>query len=285
MADQPSINAWLSQAKQRLATSGADAPDLDAKLMLCEITGLSSAQLISRSDVVLDCHAIEKANSMLTRRLSGEPLHRILQWREFYGRRFDISPETLIPRPDTETLIDSVLATVGDRSASLKILDMGTGTGNIGVTLAAELPSSHVIVADFSREALKTAVKNAGTHGVAGRVTAVHTDLFDTVTGSFDLLVSNPPYIPVAELDGLQPEVRLHEPHRALLGGEDGMFFYERIFGEAMHYLEPEGQIFIEIGAGQEKQVELIANRNGFAIQEVFKDLSGIVRVLRAVLR
>ncbi len=272
----------LEQTITEMRNAGCDTPELDARLLLMGATGYSHAELISKSRDALEDDKAERFAGFSKRRLSKEPVHRILGRREFYGREFFLSPETLVPRPDTEVLIDVILDECRKDEADVRILDLGTGSGIIAITLVAELPKTEVVAVDISAQALVTAQKNADSLKVKGRVSFLHGDLYEPVTGQFDLIVSNPPYIKSTELEGLQDEVRLHDPIDALDGGSDGLVFYRRIFGESCKYLRGNAAICVEIGHDQGQKVCSIARECGYASPEVCRDFGGRDRVVIA---
>ncbi len=282
MPDEITFEGWQRWAATQLADNGSSTPQLDATLLLKEVTGVNSASLISMSKDSLSTEHLNSLEALMRRRLSGEPVHRILGWREFYSRKFLLSPETLVPRPDTETLIDAVLNEVGDHRSELRIIDLGTGSGAIAVTLAAELTQSHVVATDISSGALTTAQQNAQRLNVADRIDFLQSDLFEAVTGTYHLIVSNPPYIPDGDIGGLQVEVREHDPRTALAGGKDGLEFYRAIFSTGRDYLSRNGSVHVEIGAGMGDSVEAIARQHDFEISGRFADLGGITRVISA---
>ncbi|MEM9277514.1 MAG: peptide chain release factor N(5)-glutamine methyltransferase [Pseudomonadota bacterium] len=282
MPDQPTVGEWLRSAGGKIKAMQSSTPELDARLLLQEATGMSASRLISMSGERLETKSLSRVNAMLERRLDGEPVHRILGWREFYGRKFCLSGDTLVPRPETEILVEAVLEPMQDRREEIRILDIGTGSGVIAITLAAELSNSEIVATDVSEDALATARGNAEFIGVTARTSFVHSDLFENVDAKFDLIVSNPPYIPDREIGLLQKDVQLFDPHRALAGGEDGLDFYRAIFAECRNHLTDDGAVYVEIGMGQAEDVTLIANKNGFDAVTTFPDLSGIVRVVEA---
>ncbi|MGI9353108.1 MAG: peptide chain release factor N(5)-glutamine methyltransferase [Rhizobiaceae bacterium] len=285
MPDQPTIETWIRQAAKRLAERKIPTPDLDAKILLCEATGLSSAGIISNSRELLDAENVIRAEAFLQRRESGEPVHRILGRREFYGREFQLSADTLVPRPDTETLIEVVLGQMKNVGENVNILDIGTGSGVIAVTLAAELPAARVVASDISPNALSTAAENANRHGVECRIEFILSDVYSKINGQFDFIVSNPPYIPNGEIDTLENEVRLHDPYRALAGGEDGLNFYHTIFSEGRKHLSDSGVIILETGANQSDAVCALAAAHGYVKIGKFSDLCGVNRVVNACIR
>lgn len=219
--------------------------------------------------------------SCLKRRIAGEPLAYILGSCEFMGLEFKTDPRALIPRPETELLVEAAIRYAGGFAAPV-IADIGTGSGAIAVSLAKFLPSAKIIAGDISEAALRLAEENASRNGVRGRVVFVRSDLFSGMRAdACDMIVANPPYIVSSEIDGLSPEVR-SEPRLALDGGPDGLHFYRRICAEASRYLRPGGYLLMEIGAGQRRPVEAIIGDSGLRFVEVKEDYSAIERVIVA---
>lgn len=272
-----SIRALLVQAGQRLKEAGCDTPDLDARLLF------QAATRLSREDIILDPgrkipeEEIRHFEAAIMRRMGREPVSRILGEREFYGRRFRVTLATLDPRPDTETLVEAALALM---PAGARLLDLGTGTGAIAVTLLAERPDATAVATDLSQEALGVARENAERAGVAQRLRLIHGSWFAPVTEVFDIIVSNPPYIPSDDIAGLSPDVRNFDPVLALAGGADGLDPYRAIAPRAASHLAADGHLLVEIGAGQAEQVEAIFGASGFSKAERHADLAGHVRCL-----
>lgn len=278
-----------SEARRRgaraLVGAGIETASLDARLLLQAATGLSHAQLIDTDDEILPTAEAACFDAYLARRLAREPISRILGKREFQGLAFMLSPETLDPRPDTETLVDMALKLAAGLAAP-RLLDLGTGTGAIIISLLHALPGATAIATDISASALVTAGRNAEANGVANRLRLVQADWFGGIGDSFDIIVSNPPYIPQADIAELAPEVRLHDPHLALAGGEDGLDCYRQIIAAAPRFLAPGGHLLLEIGQGQSAAVRALLDVAGFAkpagIPPEQADLGGVVRVLAA---
>lgn len=219
----------------------------------------------------------------LRARLDGMPVHRILGARSFYGLAFKLSQSTLEPRPDTETLIDAVLPLVRktvETKGSCSIADLGIGTGAIGLALLAECPAAHCLGVDVSAEAVATALENAENLGLSQRYAAVTGNWLSGVEAQFDLIVSNPPYIPTADLASLAREVIYHDPMLALDGGPDGLDAYRVIAAQADSRLEGDGYLALEIGIEQRKPVTALFVASGLESAGVFPDLSGVERVL-----
>ncbi len=282
MSDHPTFAEVLLSAVNAFDYAKFDTPQMDARLLLCHAADISHTKLISSMHDAVSENVQQRFSEFVARRIAFEPVHRIIGMREFYGRDFVLGSEALIPRPDTETLIDTVLSKFEDRSAEMRILDLGTGSGVIAVTLACEFPNASVVAVDVSEDAVANCIENGEQLGVGGRLQVLHSDLFEKVSGKFDLIVSNPPYIPTADLEGLAPEVRLHDPLRALDGGADGMDFYRRIFARAKEFLKPDGMLALEFGFGQSDEISELAVANTFRDVSLHKDLGGIARVLIA---
>ena len=273
------LSKLLAKASYQFSTAGFQTPELDAKLLIQHITGFTSAELISKSNDILSVEQTVAFADFVERRLSHEPVHRIIGYREFYGRDFLLSDATLIPRPDTETLVEAVIEL---KPAS--VLEIGTGSGAIAISLAAELPQVEITATDISKDALETATTNAVSHDVLGRIKFLEADLFAGVAGKFDIIVSNPPYIPSTEIKTLQKEVKAFDPLLALDGGGDGLDFYRAIFQDAKAFLKPKGKACVEIGLAQEDDISRIATANGYNNITVIKDLNQINRVIVATL-
>jgi release factor glutamine methyltransferase len=269
--------------------AGLATPDLDARILLCVATGVSHEGLIADAERAMAPEEAARFAPMVERRLAGEPVSRICGRREFYGRSFVINAHTLDPRPDTETLIDTVLeiaAEDGWREQPLTIADLGTGSGAILITLLAELPLAHGIGVDLSVEALALAAENAARLGVTARAQFLKGDWLDGLAVKrFDLIVANPPYIPTREMAGLPPEVKDRDPHLALDGGTDGLDAYRRIAAGAAKALRPGGRIVLEIGMDQAPAVSGLLKESGFRLYGetgVRRDLAGRPRCLVA---
>lgn len=277
MPEHKTIAEVLQDATTAFRLAGLETPQLDAKLLMQHVTGYSSAGLISNSRQVVEPAEFLAFKSVMNRRLAREPVHRITGQREFFGRMFVLSAQTLVPRPDTEILVETVLS-----DQPQKILEIGVGSGAIAVSLACELQQVQILASDISQNALDTASKNAMTHGVSDRIKFVQADVYDGVEGLFEAIVSNPPYIPSNDMALLQDEVRNHDPALALDGGQDGLDFYRRTLEKAPDFLTESGCVCLELGIGQAQAVSLIAKCAGFENIKIFKDLNGIERVLKA---
>jgi len=246
-------------AQMSLAAAGVEDAGRDARLLAAAAAGVDTADIIARPERALSADEQDRLQSMVARRCAREPVSRILGVREIYGRPFALSPATLDPRPDSETLIGAALdiaAREGWRERPIRILDIGTGSGCLLLTLLAELPLAAGVGTDISDAALQTAAENAASLGLAMRVAFTQADLLDGIEGPFDLVVSNPPYIPSGDIAGLAAEVRRYDPGVALDGGEDGLDFYRRITASLPRFRA--GCVIFEVGAGQAEDVALL---------------------------
>jgi release factor glutamine methyltransferase len=285
MADNlpEALGPLLREARARLATAAVDDPALDARLIVEHFSGTRRTQAIAEPELKVAADALARIDAALRRRAGGEPVHRILGYREFYGLRLSLSPETLEPRPDTETLVEAVLPfvkAIAAREGACHILDLGTGTGAIALALLSVVPAATAVGVDIAAGALATASRNARQLGLADRFTALESDWFEKVSGRYHVIAANPPYICSRDIGNLQDEVRDFDPRKALDGGEDGLDPYRTIATEAEGFLEPEGKIAVEIGYAQQDDVAGIFTVAGYAPVGAFRDLGGNDRVL-----
>ena len=260
------------------ALSEIDGGARDARALLAEAVGLPAGRLSLEPDRVLSDDEMARFQSFLARRSHNEPVARILARRVFWGRDFTVSPATLDPRPETETLIAAAL----QLGPVPRLLDLGTGTGILAVTLLAEWPEAQGVASDLDPACLKTASENAARHGVSDRLTLIRSDWFAEVTGPFPLIVSNPPYIAAEEMADLAPEVANHDPHMALTDGADGLTAYRQIAAGAAAHLTPGGTLMVEIGPTQGQQVARLFTEAGLETPEIRPDLDGRDRVVIA---
>ena len=266
----------------RFKERGIDSPRLEAEILLACALGIRRIDLYVRHDQIVDDAGRARFRDMVRRRQEGCPTAHIVGKKEFYSLDFAVSPATLIPRPDTELLVDEALRQAKPLTDPL-IADIGTGTGCVAVALAHRLPKARIVAVDISPEALETARGNATRLGVADRVDFRLGDLLAPLAGLRpDLIVSNPPYIPTKDIAGLDPGVRDHEPALALDGGPDGLRVIERLAEQALSLLAPGGRLLVEIGAGQEEGARGVLTRAGFTVESVRKDGGGHPRVVRA---
>ncbi|WP_331304374.1 peptide chain release factor N(5)-glutamine methyltransferase [Methylobacterium oryzae] len=264
----------------RLHAGGIAEAAGDARFILLGILGLETRDLLIEGHRRVGADAAAALDAALTRRLAGEPVARILGGWEFWGLPFRLGPDTLVPRPDTEILVEVALAARPDRAAPLRFLDLGTGTGCILTALLSERPRATGVGLDRSESALRVARDNAVANGVGDRARFVAGDWCDALQGRFDLVVSNPPYIASDVIGTLEREVRGHDPAAALDGGADGLDAYRRILDGAGARLGPGGLLVLEIGYDQAASVTDLARAAGYREQGLARDLAGHDRVL-----
>lgn len=277
------LAALLASARRAMTESGIENAALDARVIVEHFSGTTRADAIARSDMTVDAGAVRSIHEAVARRIAGEPVYRILGFRDFYGMRLLLSTETLEPRPDTEALVDVILPYLRQLAASgqeCRILDLGTGSGAIALALLAAIPAARAIGVDVSADALATAARNALENGLSDRFEAVRSDWFEKISGEFQAIVSNPPYISSKELETLQREVLGHDPLKALHGGEDGLDAYRAIAAKAGKHIAPGGVVAVEIGHTQKADVVALFETAGFTLVEARKDLAGRDRAL-----
>jgi release factor glutamine methyltransferase len=266
--------------------AGLPTPELDARLLVLEACQMSPEDYMLQPETLVRMVEAELIGGFEARRIAREPVSRILGYREFWGRRFAIGPAVLDPRPDTETLIEAALALIGARHGEkpLRILDLGTGSGCVLVTLLAEMPHAWGIGSDISSQALGLARLNAERLGVASRAAFVQSDWAATFSGPFGLIISNPPYIERAGIDLLGDEVCCHDPQIALDGGTDGVAAYRRIIDDCARIAAPDAWVMLEVGRGKAPAVIDLFKKLGWLIEpdlhKVFQDLARIDRVV-----
>ena len=260
---------------ERLAAAGIEEAKLDARLLLEELCGTDRNDLLVHGDRPVTEQQENSYVNYIELRSRHIPLQHITGYQEFMGLRFKVTPDVLIPRQDTETLVEEVLKNLHD---GMRILDLCTGSGCILLSLLRYSNDCVGVGADLSKKALKVAEENAGSLGLTAEF--VQGDLFEPVTGKFEIIVSNPPYIPSNVIPTLMEEVREHDPLMALDGKEDGLYFYREITGKASEYLYPGGMLFLEIGCEQAGAVTELMKNAGYRDVTVCKDLAGLDRVV-----
>jgi release factor glutamine methyltransferase len=260
-----------------------DEATLDAEVLARHVLACDRATLLIRARDPLPSAFDRLFGALVERRLAREPVAYIIGHREFWGLEFEVSPAVLIPRPETELIVEEALAAMPARDAVGRIVDVGTGSGCLAVALAIEFSSATVIATDSSAAALEVAQRNSARHNVSNRISLVHADLLHGVRGSANLIVSNPPYLRDADAPHVQPEVVRYEPPSALFAGADGLDLVRRLFDEAPSYIAPDGRLIVEFGLGQEADVRAASQRAGWTVDHIRKDLQNIPRV--AILR
>jgi release factor glutamine methyltransferase len=277
----------IAEGARRLHNASVPEERRTAGVLLCHLLGVDRTHLLTRSDEEIEPSRYEQYIEFVERRASGEPVQYITGHQEFYGRDFAVTPDALIPRPETEFIIERVIALSALRPvASVPlIVDIGTGSGCIAVTLAAEFPAARVIATDISSAALNVARANAERHSVSSRIEFLEGDLFEPLAGrglegAIDFIATNPPYVPSEDQYVLQREVREWEPQVALFGGPKGLDIYRLLLADAQNYLKPDGFLVCEIGYTQLDRVTEMINETGLEVVEVTSDLQGFPRTL-----
>lgn len=280
----------VAEACQRIAEAfrqaGIDDAMTDARILTAHALSLSRAQLLAQSDRELEPREIDAVSVRAARRLRREPVSRILGYREFWGLKLEINPSVLDPRPDTEIVVEAALDWIAVRSLrneKLRLLDIGTGSGALLLALLSELPNAVGFGTDISPGALVTARVNAQRHNFANRCHLVCCNFATALRGPFELIVSNPPYIPSGEIETLAPEVRDHEPRVALEGGADGLAAYRALAADGRRLLADRGRLILELGQGQADAVGALLQKGELTVEDApRRDLSGIYRAISA---
>lgn len=270
----------LIRTRAAFRAAGLPTADLDARLLVAEAFGLSSTAVVIEGDRAATADGQTRLADFTRRRLDGEPVGRLLGRREFWGIPFALAPDTLEPRPDTETVVEAALAAFPHCDAPLRFADLGTGTGAIAVAILSERPNAVAVGLDLAPGAVAAAVKNAASAGVGTRFLGVVGDFSRLPVAGFDLIVSNPPYITSSDMASLDRGVLEYDPALALDGGPDGLVAYRALIPAAFAALGPEGRLIVEIGAGQERDVAALMTRAGFEAVFARPDLAGLDRVI-----
>ena len=278
------LAAFIKDAIDRLARTSVDNPALDARLLIGHVLGLDRAALLAQSARALTNDEEKACHALLDQRAAGKPVSRIVGKREFWRLPFGLNKATLDPRPDSETMIEVLVSLWktgwGKKEKNERILDLGTGTGCLLLSLLHERPNATGLGVDVTDDAVTQAKKNADALDFEKRATFVQSDWFQNVTGTFDIIVSNPPYIETNTLQTLQREVRLFDPTKALDGGDDGLTPYRLLIPQLARFLNLGGLAAFEIGQSQADAVAAMLQNNNFTTITKHKDLSGIVRVV-----
>lgn len=279
----PTIGDARAWAFDELKRAQPKSPHLDADLLLASVLSWDRVRILAHTEACISEEEWQRFQDLILRRAKGEPLQYLTGQREFYGVVFRTGPGALIPRPETEIMVEKGIELMKSRS-KVRFLDVGTGSGCIAISVALEIPSAAGWAVDISDRALEIARANANSHGVSGRILMIQSNLLDCFSRqpSFDFIFCNPPYVPLKDYDSLPSEVRDYEPHLALFGGESGMDFYRALAVEAPSRLTHRGYLLLELGAGQAEQVQRIIEKEGLSVEEILKDLQGIPRCLIA---
>ena len=282
----PTISQAIAEGAGRFRESRVAEERRTAGVLLCHVLGVDRTYLLTRSEEQIDEERYRKYLALVERRVTGEPLQYITGHQEFYGLDFTVTPAVLIPRPETEFLVERLIGLARElRNETPLIVDLGTGSGCIAVTLALHIPGARLIAIDSSNAALDVARANAERHGASDRIDFVEGDLLAPLgerrlDTPIDILASNPPYVGEERPELIQREVSQWEPHAALFGGNDGLDFYRRLLLDAPRYLKPGGYLVFEIGYGQLDAILELINHSALELVDITDDLQGIPRTL-----
>jgi release factor glutamine methyltransferase len=285
LAGALTLTAARQTLAERLRQANIDSAETDARLLIAHALGIDRTEMIANGERALNPAEIKTIDALVERRLKREPVARIFGTKEFWSLALQVTPDVLVPRPDTETVVEAALDFIvhgGLRMERLRILDIGTGSGALLLALLSELPNALGTGTDISAPALGVACVNAERHALASRCIFIECDIASSVPGPFDLIVSNPPYVAHGDIAGLAPEVRDYDPALALDGGSDGLHGYRAIAQEARRLLAPGGRLIVELGAGQEPAVRALFTNAGLTVDAARTDLAGIPRALMA---
>jgi release factor glutamine methyltransferase len=280
-----SITAARHALAGRLRRAGIDSAETDARLLIGHVLGIDRAELMAHGDRLLDEEQTRTIDALAARRLKREPVARIIGVKEFWSLSLQLSPAVLVPRSETETVVEAALdGSVRDarRAKKLRVLDIGTGSGALLLALLSELPNAFGIGTDISAAALEVARSNAERNRLSARCAFIACNIAEGLQDRFDIIVSNPPYVARGDIASLMPEVRDYDPALALDGGSDGLDGYRAIATQARRLLAPAGRLIVELGMGQEPPVRALFTKAGMAVGTARNDLAGIPRALGA---
>jgi release factor glutamine methyltransferase len=280
----PSLHERLTDARHSLVRAGISEPDaaLDAEVLARHVLECDRATLVTRRRDSIPTAFDRLYQPLIARRAAREPIAYIVGHKEFWGLELEVTPDVLIPRPETELVVEEAIA-IASRTLTRRIIDVGTGSGCLAIALAIEFSAARIVATDISSDALAVATRNAERHRVIGRVSFVETDLLCDLADTAHLIVSNPPYVPEADAAAMQPEVARYEPRNALYAGDDGLAVIRRLLSAAPARLAEDGWLIVEFGFGQETALRAAAAEAGWQVVRIRADLQGIPRV--AVLR
>ncbi|MDP1723696.1 MAG: peptide chain release factor N(5)-glutamine methyltransferase [Alphaproteobacteria bacterium] len=280
MLQKKNAKTIFEEGLTRLKDTSIQNPRLDCMLLFEKATQINRIDLICNPDQLISLEQSDYFISLIQRRTTYEPISHILGMREFWSLPFFVTKDTLDPRPDSETLINASIEQFADKQKMLKILDLGTGTGCLLISLLKEYPNAFGLGVDISYKTLQITQKNINYHNLSDKAYLLNTNWTEAINTTFDLIISNPPYIPLKDKDILQPDVRLFDPEKALYGGDDGLICYRQIAKIVKPFLAPKGRIILELGIHQKDDVVSIFQKNGFNYFKSQKDLQNIDRAL-----
>lgn len=272
-----SVSAQLASARQSLAAVAGDNAALEARVLAAHAWGVTPEVLVREAHTACDAGKLEV---LVQRRMAHEPIAQIVGSKHFWKDAFAVSRHVLTPRADSETMIEALLRLRTNKDAPLRVLDLGTGSGCLLLSTLREYPAATGVGVDQSVEALSVAKQNAESLGLMARAMFAQGSWCSAVEGSFDVVLSNPPYIPTADIAGLDADVRLHEPHAALDGGVDGLDCYRDIIQQVMPHLNANALVLFEVGQGQDADVAAIGQAQGLTLVSITRDLAGIARIV-----
>jgi release factor glutamine methyltransferase len=279
------LGSLHQRSTDELAAANIEQPRLEARMLLAHAAGIDRTRIFGYPEDVVEAATVKSLQDMIARRKTGEPIAYITGIREFWSLDFKVNRDTLIPRPDSETLIEAVLENTPDKNAKLKILDLGTGSGCLVLALLSELPNAQGIGLDINPGACKTATENATNLGLADRITFSEGNWMDGIQGKFDIIMSNPPYILESDIVILDRDVKAFEPHLALSGGPDGLAAYRLIAAQSGPHLTPHGILAVEMGQRQVIDIKQILSKNDFEILKIYQDIANIERCILATVK
>ena len=282
MSHLNTLGSLYKSVSIELTDAKVDRPQLEARILIAHAARIEHTRVIGYPEDKLNSITIGNLRKIVERRKRGEPIAHIIGMKEFWSLNFNVTKETLIPRPDSETLIESVLSMITNYLDPLSILDLGTGSGCLLLALLSELPNAKGIGIDISSSACQIAEKNSNDLGLSKRAKFHQGNWMDGIRDKFDFIISNPPYIADSHIKFLEKEIRLFEPHKALSGGPDGLSAYRLIAKESINHLKSDGILAVEIGINQKKDISDIFAKNGLKINKIQRDYSNIERCILA---
>jgi release factor glutamine methyltransferase len=283
MSNHFSIARAIVEAAQILRQAGVAEARREAASLLEHITGHDRTFMITHAETALSSSDVRSLRNLVERRATGEPLQYIRGYQEFYGLDFEVTPDVLIPRPETELLVEKALKLLDKTTQPARVCDVGTGSGCISIAILHKNPTAQAIGLDLSLPALRVAARNGARHNVNERLSLAASDCFNAIDSRrarFSMIVSNPPYVTEDALTNLQREVRDHEPHLALTPGGDGLRIIRRLIADAPHFLDAGGYLLMEIGFDQHEAVRNLIDHQVWELLDIHKDLQGISRTV-----